>query len=248
VREACDERKFTWITPANPERVLAGEKPRPKLSSRLLDQTAPQFSPIRLTPAKGDYVAQRRVSACRIGPKAKTRTFYATKERLTVHNVGKVQVVFSTKEKPQNGKPIERDKTKILMTNNLKLSMAEIVELYDLRWQIELFFKELKSTLGFHQYSFNEFEAVEAWVECCLITYLYLEWYRDKQLARRGLSKKEKEWLSRQRTHGLSQAVRQEAEQKELTKMAEWSHTKTGMKKLKKTVRAARPTEYQLAR
>jgi hypothetical protein len=247
VRKASDERNFTWITPANPERVLAGEKPRPKLSSRISDLSSRQFSPIRLTPAKGDYVAQRRVSACRIGPRAKTRTFYAKQERLSVHNVGQVQVVFSTKEKPTNGKPIERGKTKILLTNNLKLSLAEIVELYDLRWQIELFFKELKSTLGFHQYGFQKFEAVESWAECCLITFLYLEWSRAKQLSRRRLSKKEKEWWTRQRTHGLSQAVAQQAEETELTKMAEWSRTRTGLKKLKHLVRAARPTEYQIA-
>lgn len=246
VRAACDERHFTWITPANPERVLAGESPRPKLSSRISDLKARQFSPIRLTPTKGDYVAQRRVSACRIGPKAKTRTFHAKKERHDVHNIGTVQVVFSTKEKPTDGKRIERDKTKILLTNNLTLSLQEIVELYDLRWQIELFFKELKSTLGFHHYSFKQFEGVEAWAECCLITFLYLEWSRAKQLSRRGLSKKAKEWWSRQRTHGLSQAIAQKAEEYELNKMADWSRTRTGLKKLKHLVRAARPAEYQI--
>jgi len=245
VREACDKRNFAWITPANPERVLAGDKPRPKVSSRISNLTARQFSPIRLTPTQGDYVAQRRVSACRIGPKVKTRTFYARKERLTVHNVGQVQVVFSTKEKPKNGKPIERKKTKILMTNNLTWSTAEIVELYGLRWQIELFFKELKSTLGFHQYSFGKFAAVESWVECCLITYLYLEWYRAKQLSHRGLSKDAKRWWNSQRTHGLRHAVAQVAESTELNRMADWSHTPTGLKKLKRLVRAARPLEYQ---
>jgi IS4 transposase len=247
VRTACDARGFKWITPTNPERVLAGEKPRPKVSSRINDLAARQFSPVRLTPGEGDYVAQRRVAACRIGPRAKTRTFYAHKERLQVHSVGKVQVVFSTKDKPQNGKPIERDKTKILMTNDLTSSTAEIIELYDLRWQIELFFKELKSTLGLHQYRFVEFEAVESWVESCLITYLYLEWYRAKKLARRGLSKEAKQWWSWQRTHGLCEAVRQETERNELTTMASWSDTKTGIKKLKKLVRAARPSEYRIA-
>ena len=248
VREACDERQFQWITPSNPERVLAGEKPRPKVSSRISDMTARQFSPIRLTPTKGDYVAQRRVSACRIGPKTKTRTFYAHKERLDVHHVGEVQAVFSTKEKPQNGKPIDRKKTKILLTNDLTLSAAEIVELYDLRWQIELFFKELKSTLGFHQYGFLNFEAVESWVECCLITFVYLEWYRAKQLARRRLSKKAKRWWSCQRTHGLCQAVAQEAEGKEFTRLADWCRTPSGLRKLKQVLRAARPVEYQIAK
>jgi len=247
IREACAQRNFTWITPANPERVLAGGKPRPKLSSRIIDMTARQFSTTRLTPTKGDYVAQRRVSACRIGPKTKTKTFYTKKERLDVHNIGKVQAVFSTKEKPKNGKPIDRKKIKILITNSLELSVEEIVELYDLRWQIELFFKELKSTLGFHQYGFANFAAVESWAEGCLFTYLYLEWYRAKKLKRRDLSKDEKRWWSSQRTHGLCQAVAQEAEYKQLKRLAEMADTPTGLKKLKKLVRNARPTEYQIA-
>ena len=48
-----------------------------------------------------------------------------------------------------------------LLTNDLSLSVAEIVELYDLRWQIELFFKELKSSLmGFHPIPVREVFAV----------------------------------------------------------------------------------------
>jgi hypothetical protein len=245
VREACNQRDFTWIVPVNPERVLASNKPRPKVSSRLLDLTARSFSPVRFIPGKGQYVAQRRVAACRIGPKAKTRTFHAHRERLQVHSVGKVQVVFSTKEKPRNGKRIERDKTKILMTNDLTLSVKEIVELYDLRWQIELFFKELKSTLGLGHYRLAKFTAVESWVECCLATFLYLEWYRAKQLTARGLSRKAKQWWARQRTHGLCQAVSQEAELKELQTLAKWSRTPTGLKKLRRCARAAHPAEYQ---
>ena len=70
------------------------------------------------------------------------------------------------------------------MTNDLKLSVRDVVELYSLRWQIELFFKELKSTLGFHQYQFQKFEPVEGWAELALTTFLYLESYRVQQMAR----------------------------------------------------------------
>ncbi len=31
IREACDKRHYKWIVPMNPERVLAGPKPRPKV-------------------------------------------------------------------------------------------------------------------------------------------------------------------------------------------------------------------------
>jgi hypothetical protein len=120
---------------------------------------------------------------------------------------------------------------------------AEIVELYDLRWQIELFFKELKSTLGFHQYRFRKFGKVERWVELCLITFLYLEWYRAEKLARRDLSEEQKRWWRWQRTHGLCTAVREEAEEKELDRLASYTKTKGGQRKLKRLLRAARPLE-----
>ena len=71
-------------------------------------------------------------------------------------SIGEVRLVFSTTEK--NLKTATSDDVKILMTaNNQRLSVRDVVELYSLRWQIELFFKELKSTMGFHQYQFQKF-------------------------------------------------------------------------------------------
>lgn len=246
IRSACCKRSFLWIVPINPERVLAGVKgARPKVSSLVEKLSAKQFASVRLAPNQGPYVAMRRVARCRLGPKMKTRTFYVHRERRAVHNVGDVQLVFSTKLKPEAGKPVAVQK--ILMTNDRKRSAAAIVELYALRWQIELFFKELKSTLGFHQYRFRAFDKVEAWVAACLLTFLYLEWYRSRQLKRRHLTAKEKEWWQWQRTYGLCQAVRQEADEVELVRLAEWTRTPGGLKKLKKQLRAAIPAEYRKA-
>lgn len=146
---------------------------------------------------------------------------------------------------PPRGKRV--DVQKVLMTNDLSLSAAQMVELYDLRWQIELFFKELKSTLGLHQYRFRRFEKVERWVELCLITFLYLEWYRAEKLKRRDLSAKRKQWWRCQRAHGLCVAVRQETEERELDRLANYTKTKSGMQKLKKILRDARPTEQRQA-
>ena len=109
-----------------------------------------------------------------------------------MHSVGEVRLVFSTTK--ENLKTATPDDVKILMTNDQRLSVRDVVELYSLRWQIELFFKELKSTLGFHQYQFQKFEPVEGWVELALTAFMYLEWYRVQQMSRRDLSDEEKRW------------------------------------------------------
>lgn len=245
IRDACAARGFKWIVPMNPERVLAGPKgKRPKVRSLVEKFSASQFAPVRLKPGTGRFVAQRRIACCRLGPKVKTRTWYAHGERRQVHSVGEVQIVFSTKEEPKRGQPVQV--AKILMTNDCVRSVAEVVELYTLRWQIELFFKELKSTLGFHQYRFRSFVKVEAWVALCLLTFLYLEWYRAYQLRQRGLTPKEKAWWRWQRAYGLCLAVRQQTEEAELNHLAQCTYTRAGLKKLKQLLRAARPLEYRL--
>jgi hypothetical protein len=225
--------------------VLSAEKPRPKVRSLVSGFRASQFASVKLTPGKGRFVAQRRVAACRIGPKVKSRTFYVHKERRDVQSVGDVQLVFSTMIEPKPGKPVTVQK--ILMTNDLSLSAAMIVELYDLRWQIELFFKELKSTLGFHQYRFQQFAKVERWAELCLVAFVYLEWHRAEKLARRSLPPGRRKWWLWQRTHGLCVAVRQEAEERELCRLAEYSRTRSGLRRLKQILRAARPPEQRQA-
>jgi Transposase DDE domain len=246
IRAACQQRGFHWVVPVNPERVLAGAKPRPKVSSLVKDFCADGFAPVRLVPGKGPFAAQRRVARCRLGPRVKGRTYYVHPERRAVHSVGEVLLVFSTKTKPELGKPVVVQK--ILMTDDVSLSAARVVELYDLRWQIELFFKELKGTLGFHQYRCAEFAKVEGWVQACLVTFVYLEWYRARQLRRRGRSDQERRWWQWQRSHGLCQALRQEAEDHDLGQLLEWAQTRTGLKKLKKCLRAARPLEYRTPR
>ena len=246
VHEACLDRGYSWIVPCNPERVLAGPKgKRPKVRSLLKDWSQWARQTLRLAPAQGRYAVYRRLSPHRIGPKAKLRAYYAHQERRRVHSVGEVRLVFSTTQKDlQTATP---DDVKILMTNDLRLSLRDVIELYSLRWQIELFFKELKSTLGFHQYQFQAFEPVEGWAELTLTAFLYLEWYRVQQMSRRDLSDKEKRWWQHQRTYGLCQAVRLATEQNELQFIADRLKTTGGIRTLKRIVRNSFPKEYRAA-
>jgi len=245
IQAACAKRNYTWIVPMNPERVLAGPKPRPRVWSLAKELAAEKLKAIRLCPSQGKYVAMRRLSAYRIGPKVKPRTYYAHPESRELQSVGKVLLVFSTREKPEAGKLAKVQK--ILMTNDCRMKAAEVVELYDLRWQIELFFKELKSTLGFDQYRFRKFEQVEGWLDMTLVTFLYLEWYRARQLKRKDLSKEERERWRRQRTHGLCMAMRQEAERADLEYVAEAVETNGGIRRLRRKLRDATQKEYRAA-
>lgn len=246
IRAVCRDHGYSWLFPCNPERVLAGPKgQRPKVRSLLKEWSRWSRQTVRLATGQGPYAAYRRLSPHRIGPKAKPRTYYVHQERQQVHSVGEVRLVFSTLNKElQTATP---DEVKILMTNDLRLPVRDVIELYSLRWQIELFFKELKSTLGFHQYQFQRFEPVEGWMELALTAFLYLEHYRAQQLRRRGISEEGKRWWERQRTYGLCQAVRLASEQTELEYLAERLETPGGIRKLKRLLRDSFPKEYRAA-
>jgi Transposase DDE domain len=244
LRAACDERGFYWIMPANPERVLAGAKPRPKLWSLSKQFRSARFAPIRFQPGQGPLAAMRRTRTTRRGSKAQPRTFYVHEERRAVHSVGAVRIVFSTKKRPERSKPLERDKMKILLSNASPLTVAQIVELHLLRWQIELFFKELKSSLGMHQYRFREFACVQAWMEMYRITFIYLEWIRAGHIRQATAARQKQHWNC-QRSHGLALAVCQRIEEDQLGTFHRQTQTKAGLQKLRRLLRNALAPEYR---
>ena len=246
VQHACAERGYVWVMPANPERVYQGVKGRrPKLRSRLKDWTSLSLQTIRLRASTGQYAEHRRLSKWRIGPKQKPRVYYAYQEKSEVRNVGRVQLVFSTMKPDLSA--ATPDDVKILMTNAVGLSSREVIELYSLRWQIELFFKELKSTLGFSQYSFKRFEAVKAWVEIAVAVAIFLEYLRATRMKDRRLSAERRQWWKTQRLHGLCAAFRQECDGGELKYLSTRLKTPGGIAKLKRLLAAALPPEFRIA-
>jgi hypothetical protein len=247
VRAACAARGFHWILPANPERVLAGVKPRPKLWSLAEEIGCRRFVPHRLALNSGPWTAMRRLSPARRGSKNPPRTFYVHEEKRDVRSLGVTRIVFSAKEKPTPDKPLKRDQTKLLLSNVPDRTSGQIVELYTLRWQIELFFKELKSCLGMHQYRFRSFATVEAWVRACLITFIYLEWIRVQGLSRRKLTQRQRAaWLSR-RTYGLTLAVCQRLQEDQIQTLHRHAQTPGGVRNLRRLLQAALPKELQIA-
>jgi hypothetical protein len=246
VREACEAMGFRWIFPCNHERVLEGPQGRRVRVRSLMDErSAWSWQTIRLVPSRGEFAVHRRLSRHRIGPKVKSRTYHVHEERRRVRSVGDVRIVFSTTSK--DAEKASLADTKILLTNDSALSAREIVDIYSLRWQVELFFKELKSSLGFTRYRFKRFTAVEAWASLAITTFLYLEWYRAKQLSRPRLAAEKKRWWIPQRTHGLCQAIRLATEGAEMDFLAKRLETPGGINRLKDLLKRGFAAEYRAA-
>lgn len=244
IRAACGQRGYGWIVPVNPERVLEGPpKQRPKVSWLIGRLRASALVPVRLVPGKGPHADQHRVARCRNESGIQTRTFYVHGERRKVRNVGDVLLVFSTKEKPASNQLVKIQK--VLMTSCTSWSPRRVVQSYDLRWQIELMFKELKSTLGLDHYQFREFRKVERYVIACLVTFLYLEWYRLRRLAWRSTCEQERRRCSAQRTYGICRLVRQHADANDLAHIARLCRTTSGLRRLRRQLEQAIPLEYQ---
>lgn len=238
IQKACVRRGYGWVTPCNSERVLAGEKPRPKVRALLEQASQKAFVAVKLHPDSDPYAPQRRWSKSGLGRKQKGRTYWVRKEKHAVHSIGEVLVLLSTAKRPKKGEALHEPK--VLLCSDLSLSAREVVLRYTLRWQIEVFFKECKSHLGMGQYGFRDFERTERWVEVALCSYLYLEWYRWGKLEQAQTQQEQEHW-SAQRTAGLQAAVRAECSDEELCWLEERLATPGGRKRLRRLIRASLP-------
>ena len=239
IRAACTARRFDWIVPANPERVLAGPKERPRLTTVSRDFAPESLTRIELCPGLGDWWRHQRASKAKAWRGHYARRYWARAETLDVHNIGTVHVVFSTTKQPQAGQAVQVQK--VLLSNLLYWDAARVVAAYAARWQIELFFKELKSELGLSNYRVRDFREVEGWVQACLVAFCYLEYYR----LRKWEQAQSKEWWFRQRTKGLRTQVLQDIEAADVEQIASQMATAEGRHWLKARLRKAVPLEQR---
>jgi hypothetical protein len=240
----CGQRQFTFVVAMNGDRVLAGDQRQTKVTDLAAGWAAQDYTPVRLTAGEGQYEAQRRAAACRVGLTRKSRTFWVHHEDLVVHNVGTARVLYSTMHEPAAGQAVQPQK--VLLSNDQRRSVAALVELYDLRWQIELFFKELKSILGLARYRLSNFRSVEGWVSLVVLAFAYLEWYRAEQLRRPGQSAKEHNRWRWQRSFGLCRAVRQDVEREDLLALVDKLQAPDGVTEVQALLRRAVQKEYRI--
>ena len=214
--DACNEIKAIFITPADSARVHSRVKKngkREKLHERAKNQKR-NCRTVRIKKGQAKYVKNHiRFASGSVGKKEDT--YRATSELLDVSRLGKTRVVYSWKMKTRkikNGK----SSSKVLLCNDVTLCDRQILELYALRWQVEIFFRELKSDLGAADFAGQYFDAFERFLDLVLLSYLYLEWKRHKSIEEEK-SPKVKGKLRKLRTRGLIELVREEAHEETIS-------------------------------
>jgi hypothetical protein len=178
---ACNSRGFTYITPVDSRRCIAdrnGVRTAQTLyrHGKALDRKT--LKKIVLKPYKERTALLRR----RTGQDKKPRVYFATSEKLRVSGLGERTIVFSWKPRIKSRR-WKSNWFKCLVSNAKAIDVATLIEYYEIRWQIEIFFRELKSFMGLVDFTGENFEAYERFVDMVLLAYLFLEWYRVQLLA-----------------------------------------------------------------
>jgi hypothetical protein len=231
VRKACSQRHYRWVVPLNPQRVLAGAdaKARPKVLSLVEHLKARDFRKTSFRLDQGELAALARVSAQRSQSSKHQRVYWVHKRTATVHSVGEVVLLFSNQNEPEaTAKAVKVQK--VLMSDARQASAEDLLRWYALRWQVELFFKEMKSQLGMSQYQVRDFQRVVGWVNLCVLSFCYLEHSRRQWLAAGG-EKERGYWLSA-RAQALRARLRREVEKEDLLELIRQAKDRAGRKRL----------------
>jgi Transposase DDE domain len=93
----------------------------------------------------------------------------------------------------------------VLACTDPTATARQVIEWYEVRWQIEIFFRELKSRMQLGCYVLMKFEAVERYLDLLLMGFLLLEQQRLRDLERAGppAERGGEEWLHARTTDRL---------------------------------------------
>jgi hypothetical protein len=122
--------------PINPERVLAGIKPRPKVLSLIDGLKASDFHKTSFRLDQGELAAMAGVSSSRVRSSKHQRVYWVHRRTADVLSVGEVVLLFSNQKEPATtakGVSVQ----KVLMSDALQASAEELLRWYGLRWQVE---------------------------------------------------------------------------------------------------------------
>jgi hypothetical protein len=211
----CRKKGYAYIAPVDSRRNFESGG---KLYAR--GKALPRMAYRKLVLRRGeeDTASHRRHLPEGAGEKDR-RVYRFHCERRTVAGIGEVAVVYSWKRRrDRSGRLTSHETFKTLVCSDPQLLGEEdiekigamIVEFYEMRWPIEVFFRELKSDLGFSDYQGTDFRAFERHVDLVLLAFMCLEQMRRDELAKTRSPVKRRELVAK-RTSGMKTRLAREA-------------------------------------
>jgi hypothetical protein len=235
--EACQEQDWTFISKLTRDRCFAGSKTR--IVSHGLELKEGLFHRYRLRRGKEATAAYRRQEP-RKSRTHENRAYDVHSEYREVSKLGEAQVVYSWKTPVYTPRPrMDQRQFAALVTNNLRMSPNRVVELYELRWQIEVFFREMKGQLGLTDYKGTQFQSYERYITLTLLGFLVLEYERLRGLKKHSANEEPAGGWAAARTSALIQVVRRETTRQDVHWMRTCLKTPGGRRRLNKALTRA---------
>ncbi len=233
----CRQEGWTFISKLKRNRCFADSKTRiVSYGSKLKEGL---FRRHRLRRGKEATAAYRRQEP-RQSRTHENRAYDIYSECRQVSKLGEAQVVYSWKTPVYTPRPrMDQRQFVALVTNDLRLSPKRVVELYELRWQIEVFFREMKGQLGLTDYQGTQFESYERYITLTLLGFLVLEYERLRGLQGQSANEEPAGGWAAARTSVLLQVVRRETTRQDVRWLRDCLKTPSGRRRLKKALRRA---------
>jgi IS4 transposase len=229
----CQEEGWTFISKLKRNRCFEDGRKIVATGQKL---AAGKFRRQRLRRGKEATAAYRRQEPRR-SRTHENRAYDICSERRQVSQLGEAQVVYSWKTPVYTPRPrMDQRQFVALVTNNLRLSAKKVVEFYELRWQIEVFFREMKGQLGLCDYQGTQFQSYERYITLALLGFLTLEYERMRGLQEQSANAEPRAGWAAARTAVLLQIVRKETLRADVKWQRECLKTPRGRRRLKKAL------------
>jgi IS4 transposase len=234
----CNDWGYTFITKLKRNRTFA-DAPGTRVVAHGEALAPARFRRCRLGRGREATAAYRRQEP-RKARAHENRVYDYCSERRQVSKIGEAQVVYSWKTPVYTPQPtLDRRQFAALVTNDLRLAPRKVIEYYELRWQIEVFFRELKGQLGLQDYQGTSFASYERYVTLALLAYMTLEYQRLRGLKGQAPADEPASGWATARTAVLLEQVRREASRADLRWIGQRLKTQSGRRLLQQALRQA---------
>jgi SRSO17 transposase len=208
----CRKKGYVFIAPVDSRRTFEGGG---KLHARGKALSRSTYQELVLCRGEEDTASHRRHQPKGAGEKGR-RVYRFHADRQAVAGIGEAAIVCSWKRRrDRSGRLTSRETFKTLVCSEPTIPGETIIEWFEMRWPIEVFFRELKSELGLGDYQGTDFSACERHFDLVLLSFMFLEQMRCDEMARTRSVVRRRE-LACMRTSGLKKRIEREAHEADL--------------------------------